>query len=64
MAPIDKLLTAAEVAQLLCVQTSTIREWARIKKIPSIKVGHRTVRYDGQEVVEALKGEQQKHDMT
>lgn len=49
------LLTAAEVADLLRVSESTIKQWARAGVIPSVRCTPTTVRFDFSEVRAALK---------
>lgn len=41
-----KLLTASEVANILRVSTARVYELARIKRIPSMILGQRQVRFD------------------
>jgi excisionase family DNA binding protein len=41
-----RLLTAKEVANILCVSTARVYELARTKSIPSITLGQRQVRFD------------------
>lgn len=41
--PTDRLMTAAEAAQLLRVPRSTVYELARNRRIPFLKVGRRTL---------------------
>ncbi len=41
-----KLLTVKEVAEILTVTKSTLKEWRRLKKGPPfIRIGHNTIRY-------------------
>jgi excisionase family DNA binding protein len=42
-APTSRLLTAAEVSQILHVPRSTVYELARTRRIPFLKVGRRTI---------------------
>lgn len=35
----DPLMTADEVAEYLSVETSTVKKWAKLRKIPVQKVG-------------------------
>lgn len=41
----DTLLTCLEVARLLSVRPATIRTWTSTRKIPSVRIGTRAVRY-------------------
>jgi len=41
--PTSRLLTAAEVSQILRVPRSTVYELARNRRIPFLKVGRRTL---------------------
>ena len=41
--PTSRLLTAAEVSQILRVPRSTVYELARTRRIPFLKVGRRTL---------------------
>jgi excisionase family DNA binding protein len=41
--PSERLMTAAEAAQLLRVPRSTVYELARNRRIPFLKVGRRTL---------------------
>jgi len=41
--PANRLLTAAEVSQILRVPRSTVYELARTRRIPFLKVGRRTL---------------------
>ena len=50
----SELLTADEVAEKLRVRPDTVRGWAREGKIPSIRLSHKVVRFDGDAVVQAL----------
>jgi len=54
-----KLLTAAELAERLRVKPDTVRDWARRGLIPSVKLGHKTIRYQLTAVVEAMVGHHQ-----
>lgn len=49
------LVNTAKVAQLYGVSEWTVREWYRAGKIRAVKCGHRTLRYDLDEVIEDLK---------
>lgn len=41
----DHLLTCSEAAKLLSVRPGTIRAWTAARRIPSVKIGPRAVRY-------------------
>lgn len=47
----DRLLTAAEVAELLNVPTRFVREHTRNDAIPHLRIGQRYVRYRRQSVL-------------
>jgi excisionase family DNA binding protein len=52
----DGLLTCLQVARILGLRPATIRAWTSRRKIPSIRVGSRSVRYrvaDIQKVITA-----------
>ena len=51
----SRLLTADELAARLRVSPATVREWARRKQIPSIRISHKIIRYDFADVVASLK---------
>jgi excisionase family DNA binding protein len=53
-----ELLTAAELAERLRVKPGTVREWARRGLIPSVRLGHKTIRYRLAAVVAALSEHQ------
>jgi excisionase family DNA binding protein len=46
----EKLLTGAQVAQMLGLKPVTIRQWIAKRKLASIKVGDRAVRIPASEV--------------
>lgn len=54
-----KLITAAAMGELISVSQSTVEQWGRTGKIPRVVIGKKTVRYDPEEVVRALKTERQ-----
>lgn len=43
--PPPEFLTANQVADLLCVQPATVRRWARIGKLPCVRLGKRAIRF-------------------
>lgn len=47
-------LTAEQISQRLGVCSATIRLWGRQKRIPVLRLGYRTVRYDIVAVKKAL----------
>lgn len=49
-----ELLTCAELAERLKVHPRTIRRFCKTGKIPAIRLGHRTVRFEYSAVLEAL----------
>jgi predicted site-specific integrase-resolvase len=51
----DDLLTAAELGDRLRVKPSTILEWQRSGRIPSIRLSHKVLRFDLADVLGALK---------
>ena len=50
----DDLLTAAELADRLRVRPSTILDWQRSGRIPSIRLSHKVLRFNWAEVLAAL----------
>ncbi len=48
------LLTAEELAERLHVRPSTVREWARRGRIPTVRLSAKVVRYDLSAVVESV----------
>lgn len=59
MTPESRLLTAAELAQVLNVPTATVWSWARNGQVPSIRLpgGRKFVRFDLAAVERALQME-------
>ena len=51
----DDLLTADELAKRLRVQPSTVKIWARMGRIPAVRVLPKVVRFDLDEVVRAIR---------
>jgi DNA-binding transcriptional MerR regulator len=49
-----KLLTFPQLAEEIGVPAQTLRTWARQKKIPTIRMGHRSVFGDPDDVRKAL----------
>jgi excisionase family DNA binding protein len=52
----DRLLDAAEVAEMLAVPTSWVREQTRAGQIPHLRLG-RYVRFEREAVLEWLEGQ-------
>ncbi|MCC7364351.1 MAG: helix-turn-helix domain-containing protein [Dehalococcoidia bacterium] len=50
------LITASELAAVLGVTTHTVRHWARTGRIPCLRVGQKTLRFDREAVLAALRG--------
>lgn len=51
----DELLTLKELAQRLRLHPDTARSLYRRGVIPGLKLGHRTLRFEYQQVLEALR---------
>ncbi|MEJ5226837.1 helix-turn-helix domain-containing protein [Thermodesulfovibrio sp.] len=51
----EKLMTTKEVAEILKVSPELIGVYRRKKGLPAIKLGHKTVRYKLEQVLEWLK---------
>jgi excisionase family DNA binding protein len=51
----EELLTAAELARRLAVKPSTILEWQRSGRIPSLRLSHKVRRFILSEVIAALR---------
>lgn len=41
----DRLLTVDEAAEILQVSADLVRRWAQRDQIPSVRLGHRTLRF-------------------
>lgn len=52
-----KLLTLNEVAELLRVHRKTVMSWVSANKLPAVRLGNRTIRFDEAEVMKMLKGQ-------
>lgn len=50
-----RLVTADDLAAWLGVAPRTVSGWAREGRIPSIRISHKVVRYDLNEVVRTLR---------
>jgi len=44
------LLTARDISRVLNVQASTVYSWVKKRKIPHIKLGDKTIRFDYKDV--------------
>ena len=55
----DELLTAAELGDRLRVRPGTVTAWRRAGRIPAVRLGRKTIRYDVEAVVAALRAQQQ-----
>jgi excisionase family DNA binding protein len=49
------LLSADDLAARLRVRPSTVRAWARADRIPAIRIGPKTLRFDFAEVLRAIR---------
>lgn len=54
----DDLLTADELAERLRLRPSTVRIWARLGRIPSLRLSPKVIRFDVSAVVKALQARQ------
>ena len=54
-----RLLTAKELAERLGVSSLTVHEWARTRRIPSVRPTRKTIRFDYDAVVEAVTKDDQ-----
>jgi excisionase family DNA binding protein len=51
----DDILTVRECAKLLSISAPTLYQWVRMRKIPYIRVGVRTIRFSRTEIEKWLK---------
>ena len=51
----EPLLTAIELATRINSTPGTVRSWARTGRIPSYRMGKKTVRFNFSEVMEAMR---------
>lgn len=51
----DDLLTATELADRLRIKRSTVLDWHRSGRIPSIRLSHKVLRFNLGEVLAALR---------
>lgn len=56
--PISRTVTAEMLAEMLRVKRKTVMIWAASGRIPSIRVNRRTVRFEPEAVLAALRQEQ------
>jgi excisionase family DNA binding protein len=42
---VEKLLTLAEAGEAVQISTYTLRRWARIGRLPSVRLGPRSLRF-------------------
>jgi excisionase family DNA binding protein len=54
----EVFLTKIEVARLLRRTTRTIENWVRSGRLPSIKLGERTILFDRETVLQAIRAHQ------
>ena len=59
-----ELLTADELADRLQVRPSTVRRWARERRIPTVRLTPKVVRYELAAVVDAMTNGQEPQGMT
>jgi predicted site-specific integrase-resolvase len=50
-----ELLTANQLAERLHIRPRTVQAWARMGRIPTVKLSPKVVRFDWQTVVTALR---------
>jgi excisionase family DNA binding protein len=53
--PATPLVTTSELAVMLGVTADTIRGWARSGRIPCLRVGRKTLRFDREAVLAAIR---------
>ncbi|MBL9030858.1 MAG: helix-turn-helix domain-containing protein [Phycisphaerae bacterium] len=53
--PASALVTTRELAAVLGVTADTIRGWARSGRIPCLRVGQKTLRFDREAVLAAIR---------
>ncbi len=49
------LVTVDELAKVLKIQPRTVRRWAKLGKIPALKISARALRFDVADVMQALR---------
>ena len=57
-----RLVTADEVAEYLQVKRRTVVLWAMQRRIPSVRMGARTIRYNMEAVLNALQNGHKTHE--
>jgi len=58
----ERLLTCVELAMRLQVRPSTVRDWARKRRIPAIRIGPKVIRFDYSQVTQALQSQRDLDD--
>ena len=53
----SELLTAAEMAERLRIKPTTLREWAREGRIPSVRITPKVIRFDAEAVILSLSAQ-------
>ncbi len=53
-----EILTAEELAARLKVRPTTIREWGRDGRIPTVRITQKVIRYDADAVMRSLQDQQ------
>ena len=51
----EKLLTGAQVAEMLALAPVTVRQWVAKRKLASVRVGERAIRIPASEVVKLIE---------
>ena len=50
-----ELLTVTQLAERLNIRPRTVQAWARLGRIPAVKLSQKVVRFDWQDVLVALR---------
>ncbi len=50
-----ELLTVAQLAKRLSIRPRTVQAWSRSGRIPTVKLSSKVLRFDWQEVLEAVR---------
>ncbi len=53
----SELVTAAEMAARLRIKPTTLREWAREGRVPSIRITPKVIRFDAEAVILSLSAQ-------
>lgn len=53
----SELLTAAEMAARLRIKPTTLQEWAREGRVPSVRITPKVIRFDADAVILSLSGD-------